>query len=575
MKSFLLLVIVLLVFSCTGEEFSPDKWTGGDNELIVELSESTISLRDYKTCVDTIFISTNGTDWDFQVDSSATWCRCAKIDSMLLFFIDENTMNMPRMARILVTGYYNHVTCEEVLSVVQPAAHFSNSGDIAVEPFMTFEYRKEWDNYMEPINWSFTDEVCTKILSELGLNGVMNNNFADLVNRKILIIKGFNVNGTYTSNLLYDGTSVNGYWFRENGIVANYGDAHMCCEFRTDDLGNVMYDKGSIYLHPSNIKNQDAQYCSYYIFSCGDKQVVLKWVLNVEAYNDLRIVKQLNLQHDVYANPYDTNPSEPYNYKFQTLQDSIQEIEELIGGEINTVQVYRTGNPELPIDNPLHYAGYIDYSKLSLQFGDEGLIDAPESYCTILLKDNGTLHVSLRSVTDYLYGLQYPERIISKWKLGSKLTGRAVEVIVDLSISLQRSSDKQYFLSVSIPSRKAVDYEVYNDNLYDEFFKELDAVMMEISEEYGAPIDVIYMNKYDDQLGRYLLCDGYGKDYWFGENGVATWGTEECLFHLNPMKRTAFKHHLDSYPKTARCVMNILNKRTSESTDINIVVNIE
>ena len=116
---------------------------------------------------------------------------------------------------------------------------------------------------------------------------------------------------------------------------------------------------------------------------------------------------------------------------------------------------------------------------------------------------------------------------------------------------------------------------MYNDNLYDEFFKELDAVMMEISEEYGAPIDVIYMNKYDDQLGRYLLCDGYGKDYWFGENGVDTWGTEECLFHLKPMKRTAFKHHLDSYPKPARCVMNILNKRTSESTDINIVVNIE
>ncbi len=57
MNGFLLLIIVLSAFGCTGEEFSPDKWTGGDNELTIEMSESTISLRDYTTCVDTVFVS--------------------------------------------------------------------------------------------------------------------------------------------------------------------------------------------------------------------------------------------------------------------------------------------------------------------------------------------------------------------------------------------------------------------------------------------------------------------------------------------------------------------------------------
>ena len=109
---------MFIVFACSYNGFDADEWAGGDNELKIELSEETVSLRDYKMCVDTIFVSTNCTDWDFQLDTAANWCRCVKLDSMIMLFIDENTMNMPRMARILVTGYYNHVTCEEVLSVL-------------------------------------------------------------------------------------------------------------------------------------------------------------------------------------------------------------------------------------------------------------------------------------------------------------------------------------------------------------------------------------------------------------------------------------------------------------------------
>lgn len=246
MKSFLLLVIVLLVFSCTGEEFSPDKWTGGDNELIVELSESTISLRDYKTCVDTIFASTNGTDWDFQVDSSATWCRCAKIDSMLLFFIDENRTTLPRMAVISVTGYYNHLKQVEKVSVVQPALYFSDSGFVATEPFITFSYNREWNNYIDSISWSFSESIRSAILSELGLQGVVKDDITDLVKQRVIVINSFKSDGKYTDNVLNDHTSATGYWFKKDGRISNYGDGVLCCEFRNDDLGNIEYDKGSI-----------------------------------------------------------------------------------------------------------------------------------------------------------------------------------------------------------------------------------------------------------------------------------------------------------------------------------------
>ncbi len=162
---------------------------------------------------------------------------------------------------------------------------------IASEPFIIFERDIEWNNYMAPITWSFTETIRNKILSELGLNYGKSADFSDLVKRRIIVIRGYRNDGTFTDNALTDYTSVTGYWFRKDGTVANYGNGVVCCEFRSDDSGNIEYDKGSIAIHPSNVKNEDAQYCFYLLFSYGDKHVVLKWILNVSAINEWQVVK--------------------------------------------------------------------------------------------------------------------------------------------------------------------------------------------------------------------------------------------------------------------------------------------
>ncbi len=82
-----------------------------------------------------------------------------------------------------------------------------------------------------------------------------------------------------------------------------------------------------------------------------------------------------------------------------SLQDSIAEIEELIGGEINTIQVFRLGDVMLPFDDPLHYSGYIDYDKVVLKFGEEGLTGGP-AYCTILLTKDGEVFVNMSAVLE-------------------------------------------------------------------------------------------------------------------------------------------------------------------------------
>lgn len=332
-----LILILLMTFGCTYNGFDPEEWGGGDNELELQISKSDIVLLDTCFTIDTVYVYTNGDRWDFTIEQAVNWCRGYKQDSLLLLYINRNADVKSRYAKVCVKAFYNRVSVSKEIYVSQPGTGrvdvLDTVGKHFVEPIPDYElsYDIEWSGQDELVWWQLDEGVTNAILLKLGIYD--GDFFEDIIRGKVEI-KGYNADGTLTSNILNTMPLGVGYKFAKNGTVTN-DSAVILWDFTHSD--NVYcYDCGRIYFYSGNVENINAVYNAYYVFTSGKRNFVLKLTLNVSKSlpSMVQVVKAYELNFDVqYRENYDSRNGEV------TIEPYMGEIQNLLGGKFDVVYV--------------------------------------------------------------------------------------------------------------------------------------------------------------------------------------------------------------------------------------------
>ena len=328
-----------MTLGCTYNGFDPEEWGGGDNELELQISKSDIVLLDTCFTIDTVYVYTNGDRWDFTIEQSGNWCRGYKKDSLLLLYINRNADVKLRYAKVCVKAFYNWVTVSKEIYVSQPGTGrvdvLDTVGKHFVEPIPDYElsYDIEWSGQDELVSWQLDERVTNAILLTLG---VYNGDFFEEVIRGKVEIKGYNADGTLTSNILNTMPLGAGYKFAKNGTVTNDSAVILWDFTYSDDFYSYGYDRGQIYFYSGNVENINAVYNAYYVFTSGKRNFVLKLTLNVSKSlpSMVQVVKAYELNFDVqYREYYDLRNGEV------TIEPYMGEIQYLLGGKFDVVYV--------------------------------------------------------------------------------------------------------------------------------------------------------------------------------------------------------------------------------------------
>ncbi len=579
MRNFVCILSLFLLGACTYNGFDADEWDGGANELILELSETTISLRNNKDIVDTVFIMTNGESWSFIADPARDWYNVMRRDTMLIVTIDSNYTEFPRVATIDIVAFYNDIQISKSIYIVQPPKlkqdiPHEEEGFNVDEVDYTVELDLEWCRYTNYLPFRIGEGIqdlifckfCMGVYDTTAIQ-VTDVDYMTEIEERRLSIKGFDVDGTISKNIVNDRTADIGFWFSADGTVTTAAEGVLCWDFTSDPEG-IDYVETVIYLSP-NVPNVDAQYVAYYVFvSEKGEEFVLKLLLNVHKSlpSQTTTVGHFDVEYEIpcRADVKDVKTRISFN-------EYIWQSEALIGGEVDRYYISWGG-----VDNDFQWR---DGAYCGWWFGTNGGVEPPlegdkntMAVCLEPLND-GMFMASSRNITFEFEDLPYCDSLFkTRLYLINSQTRKGVEVVLSIKVRLDEYSMSidRYTLNYNIPFVQ--DYQDIDDIT-------TDPIWSDIIEKLGGKADVIYFS--DSACYPCLFERSENSGGWFGDDGIALWekGASFQIGFDGQGKIAVARCHGallmdEKLPTRARVIIRFVNTDLNLMSDVMLTVNI-
>ncbi len=548
MRNFVCILSLLLLGACTYDEFDADEWDGGANELILQLSETIISLLSNQEAVDTVYVKTNGDGWSFEIDTTVGWCRGVQVDSMLVLFVDSNDYNISRRTNISVNAYYNHIRATKLLQLVQTENIYVDTSSVFQEPYVDFEkiYSQEWSSDMRTYYWNFYGDLQYRINSKLGYSDSLE--FVQAVQEKRAHIKVYDEGGL---------------------LLQDFANDLFDVDFVEDRNEN---SKISMKITPrpniNNVTSQSFVYCI--ITNDTGREFVIKVVFNItkSLSSITQVVKCYKFNFELLYQ----NAIEPEYTEFSIAQH-MPEIIELLGGEADVLYISR-GND---IDYDFVWANETYYNSW---IGNNGVITRPDNSQAVWLKFkmDGIFEAMCLPM---LFGPDIQpysnKEFRCRYLLVNSKTQRGVEMLVTVNTTYEHNV-------------RVVGQYSYEDSLFyfDESFHFLDYMNAfndsEISEQVmndiGGSATHILMGMSSDYptiFQDYSIYDGI-----IGTDGatdgttytklVRVYFTDDVYLSSVVMKNRNYKVSVGSMPIDAVCIFRFVNADTGLASDLKLTI---